>query len=56
MRSSASLMSLPCAASMASENLNASVPNFSIMTRGSMTFPLLLLIFWPFASLMSAWM
>src|SRR6476620_3461949 len=44
------LKSYPTFVSLADQNLNASAPYFLIIGRGSITFPLLLLIFSPFSS------
>jgi hypothetical protein len=54
-RSSASLMSRPCAVSAASVKRSASAPCFSVTSRGSMTFPLVLDIFWPLESRTMGW-
>jgi hypothetical protein len=54
-RSSDIRMSRPWAASATRVKRKASVPNRSITSRGSMTFPRVLLIFSPLASRTRAW-
>src|ERR1039458_5406664 len=56
MRSSVSTISVPGAAPWRSAMRTASVPYFSVTTRGSMTLPLVLDIFWRSASRTRPWM
>jgi hypothetical protein len=48
-------MSRPWAVRAASVKRSASAPYCSVMTRGSMTFPFVFDIFWPFSSRTIGW-